>query len=134
MQNQTDYPAVYSCCLHIHIVSSAMNKMQDISWKFVGWGIAGQVAGHGVAWGLAGTSVSKIISPASLMAVGLSLGSELAGALIGNDGLLSLAPNVAQVGAIAGMRGIQMDTWTKDPQLLGSIGSGVAKTIYAFQG
>jgi len=46
---------------------------------------------------------------------------------------MSLIPNAAQVGTIAATRGIKGDSFTRDPQLLGSIGSGVAKTVYAFQ-
>ena len=107
--------------------------MDDISWKLLGWGIGGQLVGHGVAWGLSGATVGQIISPGSLMMVGLALGSEFAILAVSNDGIMSLIPNAAQVGVIVGTRGIKMDTWTKDPQLLGSIGSGVAKTVYAFQ-
>ena len=103
--------------------------MEDISWKFLGWGIGGQLAGHAVGWGLSGATLSQITSQPSLMAIGLSLGSELAVLLTGNDGVMSLLPNVAQVGAIAYTRGVK----PTDPQLLGSVGSGVAKTLYAFQ-
>ena len=103
-----------------------------MDWTLLGYGIGGQLAGHAIAWGLAGTSVADIVSPSSLTAIALALGSELAVLVIGNDGITSLIPNVAQVGAIAATRGVSADSW-KDPQVLGSVGSGAAKTHYAFQ-
>ena len=102
------------------------------SWRLLGVGIGGQLAGHVVAWGLAGTSVADIMSPSSLTAIALSLGSELAVLVIGDDGITSLLPNVAQVGAIVATRGVS-DKSYKDPQVLGSAGSAAAKTLYAFQ-
>lgn len=105
----------------------------DISWKLLGVGIGGQLAGHGVGWYLGGATIAQITSPESLMAVGLSLGSEFAVLAIGNDGISSLLPNVAQVGAVAGTRGITMEGWSKDPQVMGAIGSSAAKTLYVFQ-
>lgn len=101
----------------------------DVSWSFLGWGIGGQLAGHIVGWGLSGSTLSQITSPPSLMAVGLSLGSELAVLGTGNDGIMALLPNAAQVGTIAYVRGLS----ATDPQLLGSVGSGLSKTLYAFQ-
>jgi len=44
--------------------------MDDISWKLLGWGIGGQLAGHAIAWGLSGASVRQITSSESLMMVG----------------------------------------------------------------
>jgi hypothetical protein len=104
----------------------------EVSWKLLGVGIGGQLAGHAIAWGLAGTRMSEITSPSSLTAIALSLGSELAVLVIGDDGITSLLPNVAQVGAIAATRGVSAASW-KDPQVLGSAGSAAAKTLYAFQ-
>lgn len=106
--------------------------MEDISWKLLGVGIGGQLAGHAIAWGLTGTRMSDIMSPSSLTAIALSLGSEVAVLFVGNDGITSLLPNVAQVGAIVATRGVSADSW-KDPQVLGSAGSAAAKTLYAFQ-
>ena len=93
-------------------------------------GLVGNVAGHAVAWGLKGATIADITKPESLMAVGLSLGSELA-VLMVSDPILSLAPNVAQAGAVLSLRG--SSSLQTDPQFVGAIGSAGAKTLYAFQ-
>ena len=105
----------------------------EANWNLLGVGIGGQLAGHALAWGLSGATIAKIISPPSLMAAGLALAGEFAVLIVGNDGILSLLPNVAQAGTVVAVRGITMDGWSKDPQLLGAAGSAAAKTLYVFQ-
>lgn len=94
-------------------------------------GVYGQLAGHSLGWILSGKSLSDITSQPELMMAGLAIASELSLFVIGTRGLNALAPNVAQAGAIYLNRGMPSQP-LRDPQLMGSVGSAIAKTLHAY--